>query len=178
MILVFWMWSFKPIFSLSSFVFIKRLFSSSSLSAIRVVSSAHLRLLMVFPVVMYGCESWTIKKVEHQRIDAFELSCWRRLLRVHPKGYQSWIFTGRTDVEAETPILWPPDMKNWLIGKCPDDGKDWRWEKKGTTEDKMVGCFTDSMDMSLSKLRELMRDRESWHTTVDEVTKSWTRLSD
>jgi len=82
MILVFWMLSFKPTFSLSSFIFIKRLFSSSSLSAIRLVSSAHLRLLMVFPVVMYGYESWTIKKAEHQRIDAFELWCWRRLLRV------------------------------------------------------------------------------------------------
>ena len=74
---------------------------------------------MVFPVVMYGCESWTVKKVEHRRIDGFELWCWRRLLRVpwtastvHPKGDQSWVFIGRTDVEAETPILWPPDVKN------------------------------------------------------------------
>ena len=76
----------------------------------------------VFPVVMYGCESWTIKKAEHQRIDAFELWGWRRLLRVpwtpkeiqpvHPKGDQSWVFIGRTDVEAETPILWPPDAKS------------------------------------------------------------------
>ena len=79
--------------------------------------------VMVFPVVMYGCESWTIKKAESRRIDAFELWCWRRLLRVpwtarrsnHPKGDRSWVFTGRTDVEAETPILWPPDEKNWLI---------------------------------------------------------------
>ena len=58
---------------------------------------------------------------------------------VHPKGNQSWIFIGRTDVEAETPILWPPDAKSWLIGKDPDSGKDWRWEEKGTTEDEMVG---------------------------------------
>ena len=67
---------------------------------------------MVFPVVMYGCESWTIKKAEHQRIDAFELWYWRRLeiQPVHPKGEQSWVFTGRTDVEAETPVLWPPDV--------------------------------------------------------------------
>ena len=100
---------------------------------------------MVFPVVMYGCESWTIKKAEHQRIDAFELWCWRRLLRVpweiqpvHPKGDQSWVFIGRTDAEAETPILWPPDVKNHLIGKHPDAGKDWRPEKKGKTEDEMV----------------------------------------
>ena len=76
---------------------------------------------MVFPVVMYGCETWTIKKAEHQRIDAFELWCWRRLLRVpwtsqkqpvHPKGDQSRVFIGRTDVEAEIPILWTPDVKN------------------------------------------------------------------
>ena len=88
---------------------------------------------MVFPVVMYGCESWTVKKVEHRRIDAFEVWCWRRLLRVpwtarrsnqsilkeiqpfHPKGDQSWVFIERTDIEAETPILWPPDAKNKLI---------------------------------------------------------------
>ena len=88
---------------------------------------------MVFPIVMSGCESWTIKKAECQRIDAFQLRCWRRLLRipwtarspVHSKGNQSWIFIGRTDVEAEAPILWPPDVKNWLIGKDPDAGKDW-----------------------------------------------------
>src|SRR5574340_1277410 len=76
---------------------------------------------MVFPVVMYGCESWTIKKVERQRIDAFELWYWRRLLSpldckeiqpVHPKGNQSWVFIGRTHVEAETPVLWPPDAKS------------------------------------------------------------------
>ena len=76
---------------------------------------------MVFPVVMYGCESWTVNKAEHRKIDAFELWCWRRLLRVpwteeiqpvHPKGDQSWVFTGRTDAEAETPILWPPHAKS------------------------------------------------------------------
>ena len=103
---------------------------------------------MVFPVVMYGCDSWTINKAERQRIDAFELWCWRRFLRVPwtagrsnqsiPKGDQSWVFTGRTDVEAQTPIRWPPDAESWLIWKDPDAGKDWRWEK-GSTEDEMVG---------------------------------------
>ena len=101
---------------------------------------------MVFPVVMYGCESWTIKKAECRRIDAFELWCWRRLENplhrkeiqpVHPKGNQSWIFIGRTDAEAA--ILWLPDVKNWLIWKDPYTGKDWRQEEKGTTEDEMVG---------------------------------------
>ena len=90
---------------------------------ITLPTKVHLVKAMVFPVVMYGCESWNIKKAEHQRIDAFELWCWRRLLRVswtarrsnqpvHPKGDQSWVFTGRTNVEAETPILWPSDAKN------------------------------------------------------------------
>ena len=76
---------------------------------------------MVFPVVMYGCESWAIKKAEHRRIDAFELWCWRTLespldckevQQVHPKGDQSWVFIGRTDVEAETPLFWIPDAKS------------------------------------------------------------------
>ena len=104
---------------------------------------------MVFPIVLYGYERWTIKKVEPQRIDAFELWCWRRLFEspldckenqpVNPKGNQSWIFSGRTDVEAEAPILWPPDAKNWLIGKDSDAGTDWRQGEKGTREDEMVG---------------------------------------
>ena len=109
---------------------------------------------VVFPVVMYGCESCTVKKAEHRRIGAFELWCWRRLLRVsrivclldckeiqpvHPKGDQSCVFIRRTDVEAETPILWLPDAKSWLIGKDPDAGKDWGQEEKGMTEEEMVG---------------------------------------
>ena len=103
----------------------------------------------VFPVVMYGCEGWTIKKAEHWRIDAFELWCWRRLFEssldckeikpVNPKGNRSWIFIGRTDAEAETPVLWPPDAKNQLIGKDPDDGNDRKREEQGTTEDEIVG---------------------------------------
>ena len=115
---------------------------------ITLPTKVHLVKAMVFPLVMYGCESWTIKKAEHRKIDAFELWCWRRLLRVlnckeiqpvHPKGNQPWIFIGRTDVEAETLILWLPDAKNWLIWKDPDAGKDWRQEEKGITEDEMVG---------------------------------------
>ena len=102
---------------------------------------------MVFPIVMYGCEldykeSWALKnwcfwtlvleKILKSLLD------YREIQPVHSKGNQSWIFTGRTDTEAETPILWPPDAKSWLIWKDPDAGKDWRWEK-GTTEDEMVG---------------------------------------
>jgi len=102
---------------------------------------------MDFPVIMYGCESWTIKKAEHLRIDACELQSWRRLESpldskeiqpVHPKGDQSRVFIERTDVEAETPILWPPGVKSWLIWKDPDTGKDWRQEEKGRTEDEKV----------------------------------------
>ena len=117
---------------------------------------------VVFPVVMYGCESWSIKKAECRRIDAFELWHWRRRLRVlwtvrisnqsvgypvlsvHWKDWdqfwdQFWVFIGKTDVEAETPILWPCDVKSWLIWTNPDAGKDWGQEEKGMTEDEMVG---------------------------------------
>ena len=95
---------------------------------ITLPTKVHLLKAMVLPVVMYGCESWTIKKAECWRIDAVELWCWRRL----------WIFIGRTDVEAGTPILWPPDAKNWLIRKDPDAGKDWRQEEKGMTENERL----------------------------------------
>ena len=104
---------------------------------------------MVFPVVMCGCESWTIKKAECWRIHAFELLVLEKTLEspldckeiqpIHPKENEYWIFFGRTDVEAETPILWPPDVKNWLIWKDLDAGKEWRREEKGMTEDEMVG---------------------------------------
>ena len=108
---------------------------------ITLPTKIHLVKAMVFPVVMYGCESWTTKKAEHWKIDAFELWCWRKLLTVPwtARRNQSWIFIGRTDVEAEAPILWPPDVKNRSIWKDPDAGKDWRQEEKGMTEDKMVG---------------------------------------
>ena len=113
---------------------------------------------MAFPVVMYGCESLTIKKVECQRTDAFKLVLEKTresLLDskgskpVNPEGNQPWIFIGRTDAEAETPILWPPDTRNWLIGKDPDAEKDWRQEEKGTTEDEMVG-FSSVAQLCLS----------------------------
>ena len=106
-------------------------------------TKVHLVKAMVFPVVRYGCKRCTVKKAEHQRIDALELWCWRRLLGVPwtVRRFNQSILKEfrRTDAEAETPILWSHDVKNWLIGKDPDAGKDWRWEKKGTREDERVG---------------------------------------
>ena len=103
---------------------------------------------MVFPVVMYEYESWTITSAECQRIDAFELWCWKRLespldcketTLVNSKGNQPWIVIGRTDAETEAAILWPLDAKSWLAGKDPDAGKDWRQKEKRVIENMMVG---------------------------------------
>ena len=114
---------------------------------ITLSTKVHLVKAIGFIVVMYGGESWTIKKAECWRIDAFELlektlesplDC-KEIQLVHPEGDQSWVFIGRTDAEAETPILWPPDVKSWLIWKDPYAGRDWGQEEKRMTEDEMVG---------------------------------------
>ena len=142
---------------------------------------------MVFSVVMYGCESWDHK-------ESWELENWcfrtvvldktleslldcKEIQPVHPKGNQPWIFIGKTDAETETPILWPPDVKSRLSEKDPDAGKVEGRRRRGQQSMRSLDCITDSMDINLSKLQEILKDRGAWHTAVHGVPKSWTWLS-
>ena len=114
---------------------------------ITLPTKVHLVKAMVFPVVTYGCDRWTVKKAEVswcfwsvvlEKTLESPLDC-KEIQPIHPKGDQSWVFIGRTDAEAETPTLWPPHAKSWLIGKDTDAGRDWGQEEKGMTEDEMAG---------------------------------------
>ena len=154
---------------------------------ITLPTSVHLVKAMVFPVFLYGCESWTVKKAECWRIECFwtvvlektlesPLDC-KEIQPVHLKGNQSWIFIGRTDVEVETVILWPPNSKNWLIGKDPDSGQDWRQEEKGITEDEMFGWHHWLYGHEFEQAPGAGMDMcAAWHAAVRGVTKNRTQL--
>ena len=148
----------------------------------------HLVKAMVFPLVTYGCDSWTIKKAECQRIDAFELWCWRRLLRVTWTARRSnqsilkeitpgWSLV-ETNVEAETPKFWPPDAKSWLIWKDPDAGKDWGQEDKSMTEDEMVGWHHWLNGHGFGWALVVGDGQGGWRVAIHGVATSQTRLSD
>ena len=128
---------------------------------ITLPTKVHIVRVVVSPLVTYGCESLTITKAEHQRIDAFKLWCWRRLLKVlwtarrSVKGNQLQILIGRTDAEAEAPVFWSSDVHRQLIGKVPDAGKD--REQKRRQRMRWLDSITDTMNMNLGKLREMVR---------------------
>ena len=111
------------------------------------------------------------------KLHSFHMDC-KEIKPVNLKGSQPWILIGRTDVKAEAPIFWSPDSKNWLTGKDPDAGKDWRQKRRGRQSMRWLDGITDSMHMNLSKFREMVKDREASHAAIHGVTKSWTQLSD
>ena len=122
-------------------------------------------------------KNWCFQTMVLEKTLESPLDC-KKSQPVHPKGNQFWIFIGRTDVEAETLVLWPPDVKSWLIWKDPDAGKDWRREEKGTTEDEIAVCHHWLDGCALSELRELVMNREAWHAAIHGVVKSRIWLSD
>ena len=126
-------------------------------------------------------ESWALKNgsfwtVVLEKTLESPLDC-KEIQPVHPKGDPSWVFIGRTDAEAETPILWPPHAKNWLISKDPDAGNDWRQEEKGTTEGEMFGWHHRLDGHEFEQAPGVVMDREAWCAVVHGVAKSWTQLS-
>ena len=119
--------------------------------------------------------NWCFQTVVLEKTLESPMTC-EEIQPVHPKGDQPWLFSGRTDAEAEAPILWPPDATSWLTEKDPDAGKDWGLEEKGTTEDKVIGWHHWLNGLEF-ELQEMVKDREAWHAAVHGVMKSWTGLS-
>ena len=120
-------------------------------------------------------KNWCFQIVVLEKTLERTLDC-KGIKPVNPKGSQPWIFMGKTDAEAEAPILRPPDVKSWLIVKDPDAGKDWGQEKKGWQRTGWLDGITNSVDMSLSKLQKTVKEREAWSAAVHRVTKSQTQL--
>ena len=134
-------------------------------------SSSHVRMWELDHKEGWAPKNWCFLTVVLEKTLESPLDC-KEIQPVHPKGDQSWVFIGRTDAEAETPILWPPDAKSWLIWKDPDAGKDRGRQEKGTTEDEMVGWYDQLNGHSLSKLWEIVKNGKAWHAAVHGITNS------